>query len=54
MRRKFGHILNKLANKDEKIVLLVEILDMEYLMNLEEITLKNFLTWVYASKVLLA
>ena len=23
MRRKFGHILNKLANKDEKIVLLV-------------------------------
>ena len=33
--------LNKLANKDEKIVLLVGDIDMEYLMNLEN-HLKNF------------
>ena len=51
MRRKFGKIINDLAKKLKKIILLVGDMGMEYLTNIEKITLKDFLTWEFVNKV---
>ena len=51
MRRKFGKVLSELAKKDKKIILLVGILDMEYLMISEKIIQIDFLIWVFVNKV---
>ena len=42
MRRKFGKLINDLAKKDDKIVLLVGDIVMEFLMILEKIIRKDF------------
>ena len=42
MRRRFGKLINELAKKDKKIVLLVGDIDMEFLMTLEKIILIAF------------
>ena len=42
MRRRFGKIIDKLAKKDKKIVLIVGDIDMEFLTNLEKIIQVDF------------
>ena len=49
MRRKFGHLINKIAEKDKKIVLLVG--DIGYgIFDEFRKPPKRFLIWVYVSR----
>ena len=45
MRRKFGHLINKIAEKDKKVVLLVGD-NTEYLMSLEKLPKRFFNMYV--------
>ena len=51
MRRRFGKIINELAKKDEKIVLIVGDIGYGILMNLEKIIQKNFSILEFVNKV---
>ena len=52
MRRKFGKIINELAFKDEKIVLLVGDIGYGIFDDFRKNHPKNFLTWGFVNKVL--
>ena len=50
MRRRFGKVINELAKKDDKIVLIVGDIVMVFLMILEKRILESFLIQVFVNR----
>ena len=51
MRRKFGYLINKIAEKDKKVVLLVGDIGYGIFDDFRKITQKDFLIWEYVNRV---